>query len=124
MTPTTTPTPTPTLTSGLPDCPIVVETVEYVECSYNGFTITCDEPSPSNTPTSTPTPTPTSTSGALPECYDYYNDTGMVLTGMSGIYCNGTEFTNISLNPGQSVCVLGNNISGGGTGSLRILGPC
>lgn len=82
----------------------------------------------SSSSTSTTTSTSTSTSSTTTStttvlCNDYFNNTGNSLNGIDYTDCDGTPFTNQSVNPGQSICVQGSP-SGGDSGFLILLGNC
>jgi hypothetical protein len=80
---------------------------------------------PTVTPTSaTPTPTPSITPTNAVLCDDMFNNTGNPLTGISYTDCNGTPFTNATVNPGDSICVQQGTLGGGDSGFLINLGNC
>ena len=87
------------------------------------ITTTTTTVAPTTTTTTTPAPTTTTTTTATPvTCYEYYNNTSGDLTGIEGTYCNGDSFTNLTIGAGQSICA--QSVSGGGSGSLMVLGTC
>ncbi len=107
-----TPTPTPTLTA------------------TNTPTLTSTSTA-TNTPTLTQTPTLTSTvqvtltptETPCGECIEYYNNNGVTYSGIDYIDCNGVQQINVSVGPGQSICVIPGTVSGS-YGFLTILGGC
>ena len=131
---TSTPTPTPTLTST--STPTVTSTSTQTLTPTAGETST-PTPTPTVTSTTTPTVTPTltltltSSESVIPtptttpcgECIEYYNNNGVTYTGINYTDCNGVEQINVSVGPGQGICVIPGTISGS-YGFLTILGEC
>jgi len=74
-------------------------------------------------PITTTTTTSTTTDVGLP-CDDYINNTGNTLTGIDYVDCDGTQFTNTSVEPNQSICVRQGTLGGGESGFLTLLGSC
>ena len=81
-----------------------------------GGTVFCGGPPPSPDPTPTPTPT-------IPciQCDTYYNNSGNY-GGFSYTDCNNVYYNDVTLNYGDSVCVI--SIGGPYVGYLTNLGPC
>jgi hypothetical protein len=99
----------------------------------------CSTPTPTPTVTSTTTPTvtptltltltssesvaPTPTTTPCGECIEYYNNNSETYTGINYTDCNGVEQINVSVGPGQGICVIPGTISGN-YGFLTIMGEC
>ena len=107
-----TPTPTPTLTA------TNTPTLTSTSTATNTPTLT---QTPTLTGTVQVTLTPTET--PCGECIEYYNNNGVTYSGIDYIDCNGVQQTNVSVGPGQSICIIPGTISGG-YGFLTILGGC
>ena len=96
-----------------------------IEQSVNTCGNSCEEPT-TQTPTATPTPTPTSTStepvtqtptptpttSPCGDCFEYYNNTQTTYSGINYTDCSGVEHINISVGPGDGICVIPGTISG------------
>jgi hypothetical protein len=135
-TPTLTATNTPTLTST--STPTLTTTAEATSTPTSTPTITATSTptltstsTATNTPTLTETPTLTSTvqvtltptETPCGECIEYYNNNGVTYSGIDYIDCNGVQQINVSVGPGQSICVIPGTVSGS-YGFLTILGGC
>ena len=82
-----------------------------------------DEITPTVTPTISETPTSTPPIVSI-QCDDYFNNTGNPLTGINYVDCDNVSQTNVTVNPGQSICVQQGTLNGGDSGFLTNLGSC
>ena len=111
--------------AGFPSYYILVSGSEQITTnSFTTPTLTPCDSTPTPTPTITDSPTPTPTIPGSTPCDDYLNNQGTPLNGINYTDCNGIAFTNVTVNAGDSICVLQGTLGGGDSGFLTLLGNC
>jgi hypothetical protein len=60
----------------------------------------------------TQTPTPTPTTSPCGSCFEYYNNNSESYSGINYTDCSGVEQINVTVGPGQGICVIPGTISG------------
>jgi len=111
---------------GTPEIYMYVGGLTATTTSTVSQTLTSCDPAvtPTPTPTVTETPTQTPTTPGSTPCDDYLNNQGTPLNGINYTDCNGIAFTNVTVNVGDSICVLQGTLNGGDSGFLTLLGNC
>jgi hypothetical protein len=106
---TPTQTPTSTTTSTPTSTPTNTPTLTATSTSTNTPTQT---PTSTSTEPVTQTPTPTPTTSPCGSCFEYYNNNSESYSGINYTDCSGVEQINVTVGPGQGICVIPGTISG------------